>query len=176
MMKWWVNEIKLQNLTLNLNEKLYLLLFAKRIRPKYFKNLWIVLIILCNNYNICEKNIAWVISVWMYTKVLMSHPFFSAKEPAEILEKLSLFSASYQLFLVLQNGPFSVLRRPKANLRSDVGQDRLSHLGLLYIERTYVNRVDIEKLIDGFSSKTGRSKFFFQAISRPKNFGDLFWI
>ena len=97
----------------------------------------------------------------MYPKVILSHPFFSAKEPAEILEKLSLFSASYQLFLVLQNGPFSVLRRPKANLRSDVGQDRLSHLELLYIERTYVNRAIIEKLIDGFSSKTGRSKFFF---------------
>ena len=110
----------------------------------------------------------------MYPKVLLSHPFFSAKEPTEILEKLSLFSASYQLFLVLQNGPFSVLRRPKANLKSDVGQDRLSHLELLYIERTYVNRVDIEKLIDGFSSKTGRSKLFFQPISRPKNFGNLF--
>ena len=95
---------------------------------------------------------------------------FSAKESAEILGKLPLFSASYQLFLVLLNSHF------KRNLRSTMGQDHLNHLALLSIERNYVNRVGIEKVIDEFSSKTGRSKFFFQPTFRPKNIGDIFWI
>ena len=34
-----------------------------------------------------------------------------------------------------------------------MGQDRFSHPALLCIERTYVNVVDIEKVIDEFSSK-----------------------
>ena len=57
------------------------------------------------------------------------------------------------MFLVLLNGLFSVLRRPKTNLRSTMGRDRLSHLALLSIEGAYVNRVDIEKVIDEFSLK-----------------------
>ena len=42
-----------------------------------------------------------------------------------------------------------------------MGQDRLSHLALLYIKGAYVNRVDIEKVIDDFLSKKVRLKFFF---------------
>ena len=38
---------------------------------------------------------------------------------------------------------FSVLRRPKTNLKSTMGQDYLSHLAILCIDRTYVNRLDI---------------------------------
>ena len=34
-----------------------------------------------------------------------------------------------------------------------MGRDRLSHLALLSIEGAYVNRVDIEKVIDEFSLK-----------------------
>ena len=53
---------------------------------------------------------------------------------------------------------FSVLRKSETNRRSIMGQDRLSHLVLLYIKRAYVSRAD------------------FQPIVRPKNVGDLFWI
>ena len=53
-----------------------------------------------------------------------------------------------------------------------MGQDRLNHLALLCFERAYVNKVDIEKVIDEFSSKKGHSKFFFQPIFRPKNVDD----
>ena len=53
---------------------------------------------------------------------------------------------------------FSILRRPKTNLRSTMGQNCLSHLALLSIKRAYVNRVD------------------FQPIFRPKNANDLFYI
>ena len=45
-----------------------------------------------------------------------------------------------------------------------MGQDCLSYLALLCIERIYVNRVDIEKVTDEFPSK----KFFFQPIFRQK--------
>ena len=48
-MKWWVNEIKLQNFTLNLNEKLYKPIFAKKIHPEYLENN------LCNDDKICKK-------------------------------------------------------------------------------------------------------------------------
>ena len=37
--------------------------------------------------------------------------------------------------------------------KSTIGQDRSGHLALLCIERAYVNRVDIGKAIDEFSSK-----------------------
>ena len=64
------------------------------------------------------------------------------------------------MFLVLLNGLFSVLRRPKTNLRSTMGRDRLSHLALLSIEGAYVNRVDIEKVIDEFFFWGGGAKIF----------------
>ena len=57
-----------------------------------------------------------------------------------------------------------------------MGQDRLNHLAPLCFERAYVNRVDLEKVIDQFSSEKFRSKFFFQPIFKPKNVDDLFWI
>ena len=69
---------------------------------------------------------------------------------------------------------FSVLRRPKTNLKSTMGQDCFSHLAILCIERAYVNRLDIVEVTDEFSPKKGRSKFFFQPIFRPKNIGDLY--
>ena len=53
-------------------------------------------------------------------------------------------------------------------------QDHLGHLALLCIELAYVNRVDIERVIDEFPSKTSRFKFFFQPIFRTKNVRDLF--
>ena len=48
------------------------------------------------------------------------------------------------------------------SLRGNMGQHRQGHLVLLCIKHPYVNRVDIERVIDEFASKKGRSKFFFQ--------------
>ena len=56
---------------------------------------------------------------------------------------------------------FSALRRLKTYIRSTMGQDRLSHLALLSIERAYSNKIDMDKVIDEFASRKGRGKFFF---------------
>ena len=55
---------------------------------------------------------------------------------------------------------FSALRRLETYLRSTMGQDRLSHLALLCIERAYGNTLDIEKVIDVFASRKQRSQYF----------------
>ena len=55
-----------------------------------------------------------------------------------------------------------------------MGKERLSHLALLCIERAYVNRVHIEKVIDKFSSKKICLKFFFGQIFIPRHVSDLF--
>ena len=56
MMKRQLNEIKLYNLTLNLNEKLYKPIFAKRVCPKCLQHLQVVLSKLCNDDKIYEKS------------------------------------------------------------------------------------------------------------------------
>ena len=76
MRKWWVNEIKLQNSTLYLKEKLCKPISRKKICPEYLQNSQMVLSMLCNDGKICEKKIVWVISVQMYPKILLSHPIF----------------------------------------------------------------------------------------------------
>ena len=43
-------------------------------------------------------------------------------------------------------------------------QDHLSHQELLCIERAYVDRVDIEKVVDEFLSRKGRFSFSNQLI------------
>ena len=84
IMKWWVNEIKLPNFMLNLNEKLYLLIFAKRIRPKYFQKLTDSLKYFLRRWkNVRKKNCLnyFGINVSWY------------QEPTVILKKLSSFSS-----------------------------------------------------------------------------------
>ena len=106
MMKWWVNEKKLRNFTLNLNEKLYKPIFAKRIHPKYLQNLQMVLSMLCNDDKICKK----LSELFRYKFIQKSYcliHFVSAKEPAEMLGKLSL-SCSAERSL-------SILQRPKTD-------------------------------------------------------------
>ena len=59
---------------------------------------------------------------------------------------------------------FSSLRRLKTYLRNSMGQERLSSLALLHIEREYVNKVlkeDMTKMIDVFGQRSGRNKYFF---------------
>jgi len=46
-----------------------------------------------------------------------------------------------------------------------MGQERLSNLALLHIEREYVNKIlkeDMEKMIDPFGKRSGRNKYFFK--------------
>ena len=59
---------------------------------------------------------------------------------------------------------FSSLRRLKTYLRSTMGQERLSNLALLHIEREYVNKViieDMEDIINTFGERNGRQTLFF---------------
>ena len=59
---------------------------------------------------------------------------------------------------------FSSLRRLKTYLRNSMGQERLSSLALLHIEREYVNKVlkeDMAKMIDVFGQRSGKNKYFF---------------
>ena len=59
---------------------------------------------------------------------------------------------------------FSSLRRLKTYLRNTMGQERLSNLALIHIERDYANKVineDMNKMIDTFGQGSGRNKFFF---------------
>ena len=173
MMEWRVNEINLWNFPLNLNESLCLPVFEKRIHPKYLQYSRMVLSILCNDDKIWGNKLPELFWYKCIRKLYCLSQIFWAKELAGILEKLSSFSASYQLFLILLHGHIVFCEDQKTNLKSTIGQDCLSHLAILCIERAYVNRLDLEKVIDEFSSKKGRSKFFFQLIFRQKNIGDL---
>ena len=59
---------------------------------------------------------------------------------------------------------FSSLRRLKNHLRSTMGQERLSNLALLHIEREYVNKAiieDMEDIINTFGERNGRQTLFF---------------
>ena len=59
---------------------------------------------------------------------------------------------------------FSSLRRLKTYLRSTMGQERLSNLALLHIEREYVNKAiieDMEDIINTFGERYGRQTLFF---------------
>ena len=58
----------------------------------------------------------------------------------------------------------SGVRRVKTYLRSTMGQDRLSSIALLAMERVYTNRTienDIEKIIDVFGGCSHRTSQFF---------------
>ena len=136
MVKWKVSEIYLQNSTLNLNKNLYLPKFEKSIHPKYLRNSRMVLSILCDYDKVCCNKLPELFRYKCIPKLYCLIQFFSAKGPARIfiLSVIPTVSCSAER-------SFSVLRRPKANLKSTMGQDCLSHLALLYIERAYINRL-----------------------------------
>ena len=59
---------------------------------------------------------------------------------------------------------FSALRILKTYLRSTMGQQRVSNIALIHIERAYANFVlenDTERIIDIFGGPTGRDSYFF---------------
>ena len=70
-----MNEIKMRNFTLNLNEKFYKPIFAKKICPKYLQNLQMVLSMLCSLPNYFSINVS--------ESFIVSSNFFSAKNCAE---------------------------------------------------------------------------------------------
>ena len=59
---------------------------------------------------------------------------------------------------------FSGLRRVKTYLRSTMGQERLSSIALICIERAYTNRTlenDMDSIIDIFGKQNNRVSYFF---------------
>ena len=59
---------------------------------------------------------------------------------------------------------FSALRRFKTFLRSTMGQDRLSSIAVINIERKYANKTmqnDMQRIIDIFGCRSNRSSYFF---------------
>ena len=58
---------------------------------------------------------------------------------------------------------FSALRRLKTYLRSTMGQQRVSNIALINIEKPYANSVvnDMGRVIDIFGRRNGRDSYFF---------------
>ena len=59
---------------------------------------------------------------------------------------------------------FSALRRFKTYLRSTMGQQRVSNIALINIERAHANSVvnnDMDRIIDTFGHRNGRDSHFF---------------
>ena len=59
---------------------------------------------------------------------------------------------------------FSALRRLKNYIRSTMGQQRVSNITFINIERAYVNSVvnnDMDRIIDIFGRRNGRDSHFF---------------
>ena len=59
---------------------------------------------------------------------------------------------------------FSTFRRLKTYLRSTMGQQRVSNIALINIERAYANSVvnnDMDRIIDIFGRRNGRDSYFF---------------
>ena len=59
---------------------------------------------------------------------------------------------------------FSALRRLKSYLRSTMGQQHVSNIALINIERAYVNSVvnnDMDRITDIFGRQNGRDSYIF---------------
>jgi len=77
---------------------------------------------------------------------------------------MTLFLFNVQLRNKYDDDDDSALRIVKTYLRSSMGQQRVSNIALIHIERAYANFVlenDIEHIIDIFGSRTGRDSYFF---------------
>ena len=87
-----------------------------------------------------------------------------------LIQLLPEFSTALKIFAVLPvssceaERSFSSLRRLKTYLRNTMGQDRLTNLTLLHIERAMVSKVlkeDMKEMIDKFGKYKGRDSQFF---------------
>ena len=77
-------------------------------------------------------------------------------------------SSTYESVANIQPDPESIdqdsLRRIKTFLRSTMGQDRLSSIAVINIERKYANKPmqnDMQRIIDVFGCWRNRSSYFF---------------
>ena len=61
---------------------------------------------------------------------------------------------------VVSERSFSTLKRIKSYLRNSIGQERLSSLAILSIEKELTISIDIDQIIDKFASKNRRLAFF----------------
>ena len=95
---------------------------------------------------------------------------FKLLKEKDVLMMLPEFSKVLKIYSVLPissceaERSFSALKRLKTYLRSKMGQNRLSSLALMHLERNIVNSVlqeDMSKLIDKFARNKKRDMFFF---------------
>ena len=84
----------------------------------------------------------------MYTKVILSHPIFFEERAGCNFGKIVVILRVARTISSSTEKSLRALRRPKTNLRSTMGQDHLSHLVLLYIERAFVNRLNFQSILD----------------------------
>ena len=148
MMKWWFSEIRLQNFLLNLNEKIHKPIFAKRIRPKYFQNLQMVLIMFCNGDKICgKKKCLRYFGRNIFPKIFLSHPITEDQKT----------------------------KSPKTDYKCHrKGASQSSGTAMCWT--CLCQQCRCWKVIDDFSSEKVRPRFFFQPMFMPNNASDLFWI
>ena len=102
---------------MNLNETLYLLIFAKTIHPKYLQNSRMVLSNLCNDYEICEKKLCYY-GVNISQRNIVSSNFFG---PAVIT---AVILSVAPMFLVLLINHLVFYEDQKQTL--EVSWDRIS--------------------------------------------------
>ena len=95
---------------------------------------------------------------------------FKLLKEKDVFMMLPEFSKVLKIYSVLPissceaERSFSALKRLKTYLRSKMGQNRLSSLALMHLERKIVNSVlqeDMSKLIDTFARNKKRDMFFF---------------
>ena len=95
---------------------------------------------------------------------------FKLLKEKDVLMMLPEFSKVLKIYSVLPissceaERSFSALKRLKTYLRSKMGQNRLSSLALMHLERKIVNSVlqeDMSKLIDTFARNKKRDMYFF---------------
>ena len=95
---------------------------------------------------------------------------FKLLKEKDVLMMVPEFSKVLKIYAVLPissceaERSFSALKRLKTYLRSNMGQNRLSSLALMHIERNTVNSVlkeDMNVMIDTFARNKKRDSYFF---------------
>ena len=95
---------------------------------------------------------------------------FQLLQDNDVLMMMPEFSKVLKIYAVLPissceaERSFSALKRLKTYLRSNMGQNRLSSLALMHIERNTVNsglKEDMNVMIDTFARNKKRDSYFF---------------
>ena len=120
-----------------------------------------------------RNKIVWVISVQICPKILLPHPIFFSRRARWNFGKVVVILSVVPTVSCSAERSLSILQRSKTDQKHHEIASVIWHC---YILNMLTNRVDIEKVIDEFSSEKVRSKFFFQPIFIPNNVIDLFWM